>query len=100
MMKVLGFVLIRDAIMAYVFKQFQENSYLHNRIPYTCFTDLTAAYDHIDRDFHFSSIRNRLPKSEFTGCIDLIQDLYRSTKSYMPDQDHSTEIFQTSSGSR
>lgn len=43
----LAFVLIRDAIMAYIFKQVQEIAYLHNRIPYTGFIDLTAEYDHI-----------------------------------------------------
>ena len=40
----------------YIMKQLQEIAVLSNRKLYTCYVDLSAAYDHINRSFHFQSI--------------------------------------------
>lgn len=67
-------------------------------------TDLTAADDHINRDHSFSSIRrNPFPSSESTECIDMIEELPRSTKARTPVPKHSKPhlenlIWSTSSG--
>lgn len=45
--------------------------------------DLTAVCDNIDREFFFSSIRDRRPSSKSSECRDLAEELYRCTKSYM-----------------
>lgn len=44
----------------------------------------------------FTSLRNILPNSNSTERPDLIEELYLSTKSYMPDED--ANRFQTPSG--
>ena len=84
----------------YACKQLQEIAYRSNRKLYTCYVDLSSAYDHINRNFLFSTIRNRIPQSEHTDCIDLIEQLYKSTKSYMANGDPASETFSTSSGVR
>ena len=87
-----------DAI--YVAKQLQEIAYTADKSLYACFVDLTAAFDHVKRDFLFKTIRNRLTASQATTNIDLIENLYSSTKSYLQKDDPSTKCFNTKSGVR
>lgn len=70
----------------YVIKQFQEIVYLSpNRKLCTCYVDFIATQDYFNRDYLFSSIRNRLPSSDTTGCIDLIEKVYMSSSIYDHD---------------
>ncbi|XP_071959537.1 uncharacterized protein [Antedon mediterranea] len=87
-----------DAI--YVIKQIQEIAYRSNRKLYTCFIDLTAAFDHVNRNLLFLSVRNRFHLNQSTTMIDIIQSLYSSTKAYLADDDPSDDKFETSSGVR
>ena len=84
----------------YVLKQLQEISYQSQTKLFTCFVDLTAAYDHINRTFLFQSIRNRIPDDARTMCIDILENLYSLTKSYLVDEDPSKDSFETTSGVR
>lgn len=62
---------------------------------YNFHVDLTAAYDDINRDFLFSSIRNRISCYDANEFVDLLAYQYRSTKPYAYDEEANTEIFQT-----
>ena len=84
----------------YVLKQLQEISYQSQTKLFTCFVDLTAAYDHINRSFLFQSIRNRIPNDAPTTCIDILENFYSLTKSYLVDEDPSKDSFETTSGVR
>jgi hypothetical protein len=84
----------------YVCKQLQEIAVRSSRRLYTCFVDLSAAYDHINRNFLFQSIRNRIKPGDPTDCIDIIDQLYKSTKSFISGDDPADENFSTSSGVR
>ena len=82
-----------DAI--YVIKQLHEIASLSERQLYVCFIDLSSAFDHVNRQLLFQSIKNRLPHD----CnFDILQNLYSDTKSYVCDQ-HKT-VFPTTSGVR
>ena len=84
----------------YMLKQLQDISSLSQRKLYICFVDLTAAFDHINRDLLFKTIRNRLPANQATTNIDIIEQLYQSTKSYIQNDDPEKDNFQTTSGVR
>ena len=84
----------------YMCKQLQEIAHRSNRKLYTCFVDLSNAYDHINRNLLFTSIRNRIPPDQPTDCIDIIESLYKSTKCYMSDGDPDSDLFETTSGVR
>ena len=84
----------------YVCKQLQEMAHRSKKKLYTCYVDLSAAYDHINRDLLFRSIYNRIPHDEPTDCIDIIKKLYKSTKSYMAGENPSKDMFSTSTGVR
>ena len=87
-----------DAI--YVAKQLQEIAYVANRSLYACFIDLTAAFDHVNRCLLFKTIRNRLAQSQVTTNIDLIENLYSSTTSFLQQDDPTTKCFETKAGVR
>ena len=82
----------------YAIKQLQDVSYKSQRKLYTCYVDLTAAYDHIPRKFMFQSIRNRLPPGEYK-CLDIIEKLYEKTRSFMKG-DKEEDSFECGAGVR
>ena len=86
-----------DAI--YLLRNLQDIASISQRKLYTCFIDLTAAFDHVNRDLLFKTIRNRLASRANTN-IDLVESLYRSTTSYLHNQDPATDSFKTGSGVR
>ena len=86
-----------DAV--YVVKQLQEIASVSQRELYICFIDLSAAFDHINREMLFKTIKNRLPESSTTTTVDIIQNLYDFTKSFMQG-DTPNEAFRTESGVR
>lgn len=51
----------------YIIKPFQKMEYLYYWKLYICFVELTTAYDHINRDFVFSLLRNHVPIFDSTG---------------------------------
>ena len=86
-----------DAI--YLLRQLQDIASLSERKLYACFIDLTAAFDHVNRDMLFKTIRNRLASRTNTN-IDLVESLYSSTTSYLQHQNPDTDSFQTGAGVR
>ena len=48
----------------YMLKQLQEIASMSKKQLYTCFIDLTPAFDHVNRDFLFKTINNRLGSQE------------------------------------
>ena len=84
----------------FVMKQLQEVAYRSKRKLYTCYIDLTAAFDHVNRSFLFESIRKRIPPSCDTTNIDVIKSLYEDTKSFLSGEDTHKDQFPTISGVR
>ena len=89
-----------DAI--YVVKQLQEIASISNKTMFACFIDLSAAFDHINRDMLFKTVRNRLASNQSlnTTNIDVLQNLYSSTTSYLQNEDPEKDSFPTKSGVR
>ena len=87
-----------DAI--YMAKQLQEISSIAQRSMYICFIDLTAAFDHVNRNLLFKSIRNRLATNQVSTNIDLLENLYNATTSYIQNDNPTTDSFPTTSGVR
>ena len=87
-----------DAI--YLLRQLQEIASATQRQLYTCFIDLTAAFDHVNRELLFKTVRNRLAPHQTNTNIKLIEELYRSTTSYLHDQNPETDSFVTGAGVR
>ena len=84
----------------FMIKQLQDIASLSERPLYVCFIDLTAAFDHVNRDLLFKTIRNRLSDDQNTVNIDIIENLYMDTKSYMQNEDPEYDSFPTKSGVR
>ena len=84
----------------YVVRQLQEIASASQRQLYACFVDLTAAFDHINRKMLFQTIRNRLPANQDTTNIDILQELYKSTKCYIHNSNPVEDSFDTASGVR
>ena len=84
----------------YVIKQLQDIAFMSQRKLYCCFIDLTAAFDHVNRDFLFKSIRSRLPTNSEANNIQIIENLYRCTKSYLQSSNPVKDSFEITSGVR
>ena len=84
----------------YTLKTLQDIAFLTKRKLYVCFIGLTAAFDHVNKDLLFKTIRSRLPPGMQSNNLDIVQNLYKSTKSYMQNGDPSRDSFSTSSGVR
>lgn len=84
----LVFIQVRGVMMADVIKQLLEISYISIthistiKIVYLL-CQHHVAYNHINRNSFFSSIRNSLPVSNSTKCLHLREEWYHSTKSYI-----------------
>ena len=75
-----------DAI--YVIKQLHEIASLSERELFVCFVDLSSAFDHVNRKLLFKTIRNRLPQNFSSTNIDIIENLYTDTKSFLRTENH------------
>ena len=84
----------------YVIKQLQDIASMSQRKLYCCFIDLTAAFDHVNRDLLFKSIRSRLPTNSEANNIQIIENLYKCTKSYLQNSDPAEDAFDITSGVR
>ena len=84
----------------YMVKQLQDIADMSERRLYVCFIDLTAAFDHVNREMLFKTIRNRLPQDMECSPLDIIERLYQSTTSYLQNEDPTLNSFPTTSGVR
>ena len=84
----------------YVVKQLQYIAYQSSRKLYTCYVDLSAAYDHINRKVLLKSVKSRSPKGANTTNRDFLDRLYSATKSCLTDKDPETQMFDTYAGVR
>ena len=62
---------------------FHEIASISKRELFICFVDLSSAFDHVNRNLLFKTIRNRLPQNCLTRNIDIIENLYSDTASYL-----------------
>ena len=84
----------------YLLRQLQEIASVSQRQLFTCFIDLSAAFDHVNRELLFKTIKNRFASSQVDTNIKLIEELYSSTTSFLKDQNPETDSFKTDSGVR
>ena len=82
----------------YIIKRMQKISNLIKKPVYALFIDLTAAFDHINRGWLFTSIRQRFPYNQDNILFELLQTLYSNTKTAL-DGDMNN-VFQTYVGVR
>ena len=64
----------------YLVKRLQQISNIRKKRMYILFIDLTAAFDHVNRDWLFASIRKRFPNHTNNLLFELLQSLYSNTK--------------------
>ena len=84
----------------YMVKQLQDIASLSQRQLYTCFIDLTAAIDHINRSLLFETIKNRLPQDYDHSSLDIIENLHKSTCSHLQNDNPDLNSFATKAGVR
>lgn len=82
----------------HILKRIQQISRRMNLPIYTLFVDLTAAFDHVNRKWMFSSIHQRLSTSVNRKLIELIEMLYKYTTTAL--QQNLEDIFELSRGVR
>ena len=64
----------------YLVKRLQQISNITKRNIFALFIDLTAAFDHVNRNWLFASIKQRFPSNENNLLFELLQSLYSNTK--------------------
>ena len=84
----------------YAIKQLQDIASLSQQRLFACFIDLTAAFDHINRDLLFKTLKNRMPQNYQCTSLDIIKNLYQSTTSYLQNDNPDLNSFSTSAGVR
>ena len=84
----------------YVVKQLHEIAISSQRELFVCFVDLSSAFDHVNRKLLFKTLKNRLPQNHTSTNIDIVENLYQNTQSYMQNDDLATDAFTTESGVR
>ena len=84
----------------FMVKQIQDIASLTQRKLFICFVDLTAAFDHVNRDLMFKSINKRLGENSNDVNINIVQELYKRTVSFLHNQDPEEHTFTTESGVR
>ena len=84
----------------FVVKQLHEIAILSQRELFVCFVDLSSAFDHVNRKLLFKTLKNRLPQNHTPSNIDIIENLYQNTRSYMQNDNPATDAFVTESGVR
>jgi len=81
----------------FVMKQLQSIAIQQNRPLYTCFVDLSSAYDHINRKALFQSIKNRINPTGFDNndnlkCVRILEQLYNYTTAFIKDEDPASKF--------
>ena len=94
-----GFRFGRGTIEAiYIIKRVQQISHQAKKPVYVLFIDLTAAFDHIDRNWLFKTIKQRVPNSANLKLFELIQAIYSYTTTALNDNDD--DVFEIINGVR
>ena len=73
----------------YILKRIQQISNSSKKQLYALFVDLTAAFDHVRRDWLFKSIRQRFPNQESNVLIELLESIYSYTTTALSDSESS-----------
>ena len=81
----------------YTIKRIQQITDRKKQPLFLLFVDLTAAFDHIPRDWLFESIRLRFDNHQSCLLFDILEKLYQNTTLTFED---ANETFKTSSGVR
>ena len=85
----------------YMLKQLQEIASKSQRKLYVCFIDLTAAFDHVNRELLFKSIRQRLvATNQGSVNFEILEKLYNDTSAFMQNDHPDRDSFKISSGVR
>ena len=82
----------------YIVKRIQQISHLTKKPVYAVFVDLTAAFDHVRRNWLFKSIKQRFPKHNNNILIELLESLYSYTTTALNESD--LDIFEIFVGVR
>ena len=82
----------------YIVKRIQQVSHRSKKPIYALFVDLTAAFDHVNRDWLFQSINQRLHNKENDKLFKLLESVYSYTTTALSD--HDSEIFDIMVGVR
>ena len=85
-----------DAI--YIVKRMQQISHLAKNPSHLLFVDLSAAFDHVNREWLFKSLKQRFPNQESDKLIQLLEALYSYTTTSL--QECETNIFELFVGVR
>ena len=82
----------------YIVKRIQQISYRSKKPVYALFVDLSAAFDHVNRDWLFQSINQRLHNQESQKLFKLLESFYSYTTTAL--RGHDSEIFDIMVGVR
>ena len=82
----------------YIVKRIQQSSYRSNKPVYALFVDLSAAFDHVNRDWLFQFINLRLHNQESQKLFKLLESVYSYTTTALSG--HDSEIFDLTVGVR
>ena len=82
----------------YILKRVQQISHQTKKPLYVLFIDLTAAFDHIERNWLFKIIKQRVPDSANLKLFELIQAIYSYTTTALNHNDD--DIFEIINGVR
>ena len=63
----------------FILKQVQQISYKRSKPVFALFVDLTAAFDHVNRDWMFKTITQRMPSGTDNKLISLLKSIYEYT---------------------
>ena len=81
----------------YTAKRVQQISHKKKQPLFLLFVDLTAAFDHVPRNWLFQSLKLRFPSNQPSRLIEILEHLYKNTTLTYDDAD---TTFQTTSGVR
>ena len=82
----------------HIIKRIQQVSYRSKKQLFVLFVDLSAAFDHINRDWLFKSIHQRLPIDQSNKLFKLLESVYSFTTTALSGNDE--DIFNVMTGVR
>ena len=71
----------------YVIKRVQQISYRSRKPLYALFVDLSAAFDHVNRDWLFKTLYQRLPANKNKKLFKLLESVYSFTTTGLSDNE-------------
>ena len=82
----------------HIIKRIQQISYRSKKQLFVLFVDLSAAFDHVNRDWLFKSIYQRLPRDQSQKLFKLLESVYSFTTTALSGNDE--DIFNVLTGVR